>query len=549
MADDVLFAGQVISGRFRLRRLLGQGGMGRVWLAEHLALGTDIAVKFLDPRLSSRDDIRARFASEATAAARIQSPHVVTIHDSGFTEQELGFIAMELLRGEDLGRRLARETTLSPALTTSIISQTCRGLGKAHAMSIIHRDVKPENLFLCDDDAEPWVKVLDFGIAKSLAPGGATPKTDTGQILGTPLYMSPEQALGRALDVRSDLYSLAVVAYRCLTGRTPFVCSATGELIVAVSTQVPPTASSFNPAIGFALDAWFSSMLSKDPDARCAQSARDLAESFAAACEGVAPAVGARLGLAPTLHGADTPTLPERSLAREELAGSPTDAAMSSALVPTPHPRRRPLALGAIALAAALVIATSRSWLSPASLAPASSVTPQSAPLAEATTAVTAPLQPAAAATKALAALRLGASPPEATLWLDGQRLPGNPYSGAHAVDSAPHRLRAEAPGYVTEERPIALDRDLELTLALRPVPAETVPSSPPSDGAGAAEASPLPRARRAPPGGAPAKKAASPAPVAPALPPAPAAAPARAPSPSPRGDLELDRGDPWKPR
>ena len=547
MTDDVLFAGQVISGRFRLRRLLGQGGMGRVWLAEHLALGTDIAVKFLDPRLSSRDDIRARFAREAQAAARIQSPHVVTIHDSGFTEQELGFIAMELLRGEDLGRRLARETTLSAALTTSIISQACRGLGKAHAMSIIHRDVKPENLFLCDDEAEPWVKVLDFGIAKSLAPDGATPKTDTGQILGTPLYMSPEQALGRALDVRSDLYSLAVVAYRCLTGRTPFVCSATGELIVAVSTQVPPTASSFNPAIGFALDAWFSSMLSKDPDARCGQTARDVAESFAAACEGVAPAAaGARLGLASTLHGADTPTLPERSLAREELAGSPTDAAMSSALVPTPHPRRRSLTLGSIALVAALVLAvTSRSWLSPASHStiPASGATSVSPTLATETTTVAAPLQPSAA-TKAIAALHVSASPPEATLWLDGQLLAGNPYSGAHAIDSTPHQLRAEAPGYVTEERALALDPDVELTLALRPAPAHAVPITSPNDGASAAKAPA--RARRT----APPKQAAGAARSSTsAATPAPAAAPVGAPSPSPRGDLELDRGDPWKPR
>ena len=519
MSDDVLFADQVISGRFRLIRLLGQGGMGRVWLAEHLALGTDIAVKFLDPRLSSRDDIRARFAREATAAARIQSPHVVTIHDSGFTQEELAFIAMELLRGEDLGRRLARETTLSPALTASIIGQACRGLGKAHAMSIIHRDVKPENLFLCDDETEPWVKVLDFGIAKSLAPDGATLKTDTGQILGTPLYMSPEQALGRVLDVRSDLYSLAVVAYRCLTGRTPFVCNATGELIVAVSTQVPPTASSFNPSIGSALDAWFSSMLSKDPDRRCGQSARDLAETFAAACEGVAPAaVGARLCLATTLHGADTPTLPERALAREELAGNPTDAAMSSALVPTPHPRRRSLTLGGIALAVALVIAaTSPSWLLPASDSPAPSgaTPPTSAALATETTAVTAPLQPSAA-TKAIAALRIGASPAEATLWLDGQRLAGNPYSGAHALDLAPHRLRAEASGYVTEERSIVLDRDLELTLALRPAPVEAVPSRSPSDRGGAAEAPTPPRARRASPSPAPARGAAN---AAPALP------------------------------
>ena len=221
--------------------MLGRGGMGSVWEAYHLALETEIAIKFLDPQLSNRTDIRSRFAQEATAAARIKSPHVVGILDYGFTEDGRGFIAMELLKGEDLAQRIDRLGGLTPPEAAEVVVQACRGLAKAHQSGIVHRDLKPENLFVVEDDDGVLVKILDFGIAKAVGiSSGSAHKTDTGQILGTPLYMSPEQALGRPIDSRSDLYSLTVVAYRALAGRPPFVCEAVGELIVAVSTLVAP---------------------------------------------------------------------------------------------------------------------------------------------------------------------------------------------------------------------------------------------------------------------------------------------------------------------
>jgi serine/threonine protein kinase len=282
--DESLFPGRVISERFRLERLLGRGGMGTVWQARHLSLDTQIAIKFLNAELSKRQDIRSRFAREASSVARIRSPNVVGVLDSGFTDDGFAFIAMELLHGEDLGRRLAREGRCTVRETSSLVTQVARGLSKAHAVGIVHRDLKPENLFVVSDDDGLVVKILDFGIAKAVGPGAASHQTDTGQLLGTPTYMSPEQAMGRPLDRRSDLYSLAVVAYRCLAGRPPFAHSAPGELIVAVSTRTPPIPSSFNPDLPAVFDTWFERALAKHPDDRGWQTASELAESFELVC-------------------------------------------------------------------------------------------------------------------------------------------------------------------------------------------------------------------------------------------------------------------------
>lgn len=290
---DSLFPGRVISQRFRLESLLGRGGMGTVWRARHLSLDTEIAIKFLNAELSQRQDIRSRFAREASSVARIRSTNVVGVLDSGFTDEGFAFIAMELLHGEDLGRRLAREGRCSLRETSSIVTQVARGLSKAHAVGIVHRDLKPENLFVVSDDEGFVVKILDFGIAKAVGPGAASHQTDTGQLLGTPTYMSPEQAMGRPLDHRSDLYSLAVVAYRCLAERPPFAHSAPGETIVAVSTRTAPPPSSFNPELPTVFDAWFERALAKEPDDRGWQTAAELAESFESVCAEAAAALPA----------------------------------------------------------------------------------------------------------------------------------------------------------------------------------------------------------------------------------------------------------------
>jgi serine/threonine-protein kinase len=225
--------------------------------------------------------MRMRFEREAIAAARLRSPNVVTVIDHGVWEG-VPYIAMELLEGEDLSVRLRRVGCLSPRETVSIVAQVARALTRAHAAGLVHRDLKPANIFLVRDDDREIAKVLDFGVAKLDSRAGVDEMTTTGAVLGTPHYMSPEQAQGaKNLDHRSDLWALAVVAYRCLTGLLPFDSEALGELFVRIIMRPLPVPSQVAP-VPPGLDAWWLRAASRDPAMRF-QSARELADALALA--------------------------------------------------------------------------------------------------------------------------------------------------------------------------------------------------------------------------------------------------------------------------
>jgi hypothetical protein len=257
--------------------------MGLVWLAYHLTLEVRCAVKFIVDEAVRDPRYRAQFHLEARAIAQVRSPHVVRVLDHDVCD-DVPYIAMEFLEGEDLGARLQRVGRLDPRATYRIVSQVAHGLGKAHAAGIVHRDLKPENVFLAREDDEEVVKLLDFGIAKLDSVSG-----QAGSLVGTPEYMSPEQTRGvHEVDHRSDLWALAVIAYQCLTGRLPFEAGTLPELFARIMVQSPPLPSEVAHTLPPAVDLWWARGTSRTPEERF-QSARELAVAFGKAIRIVEP--------------------------------------------------------------------------------------------------------------------------------------------------------------------------------------------------------------------------------------------------------------------
>jgi eukaryotic-like serine/threonine-protein kinase len=293
----------LVAGKYRLTRLLGRGGMGSVWEGVHESLGTRVAVKLIDIEHVQSGDSQRRFETEARSAAKLQSKHVVEVYDYGVSPEGQPFIVMQYLAGEPLDRRLERVGRLSPFETARVVLQVCRALSRAHAVGIIHRDLKPENIFLVQDeeDGTELVKVVDFGIAKVVGAAPQDSATRTGSVLGTPYYMSPEQARGlRSVDHRSDLWSVGVIAFRCMVGRLPFDGEAVGDVLVNLCTGPIPVPSELMPDLPPGFDAFTARVLSRTPSDRFA-SAAELGEALAALC-GLSPRVGPTTGDVPILR-------------------------------------------------------------------------------------------------------------------------------------------------------------------------------------------------------------------------------------------------------
>jgi serine/threonine-protein kinase len=275
---EEIAAGTQVTPSIRLKRRIGAGGMGSVWIADHAALQTEVVVKLLADRLADDPTSQARFSREAAAAAHVKSPHVVQMLDHGVMEDGQPFIVMELLEGRDLGK-LIRERRLTPAETAHVIEHVALALGQAHAKGIVHRDIKPTNIFLCDVGADlPFVKLLDFGIALA----GDQQLTATGNVVGTPSFMSPEQLSGQDVGPASDLWSLGMVAFKALTGANPFERPSAAETMGAVLHGKLPIPTRYVPELPASTDVWFARACARDPALRFA-SAREMAESLWAA--------------------------------------------------------------------------------------------------------------------------------------------------------------------------------------------------------------------------------------------------------------------------
>jgi serine/threonine-protein kinase len=272
-------------GSYRCIQQLGEGGMGIVYLAQHALLGRRVAVKVLRPEHTRNPEIVDRFFTEARATTLIHHPGLVDIFDFGHADGGSVYIVMELLEGESLAARLKRERTLAIPQAIEIARQVAQALGAVHARGIVHRDLKPDNVFLLADDKMPQgirAKVIDFGVAKLLE-GGAFHRTRTGAIIGTPVYMPPEQCRGDQVNHRNDIYSLGCMLFEMICGRPPYVAKGAGDLIAMHLFEPVPPLPDFVPAV---LAASIRRALAKNADDRqqsMAELATELEDPAAAA--------------------------------------------------------------------------------------------------------------------------------------------------------------------------------------------------------------------------------------------------------------------------
>ena len=289
-----------IIGRYRLSGRLGAGAMGEVWSADHTTLGTQVAIKIIHAETARNANALARFEREAILSAKLKSVHVVNIIDHGH-HQGLPWQAMEHLEGQTLRERLNIRGRLEVHETAMVVRHVARALSKAHEIGLVHRDIKPSNLMVCpgEEDGEEIIKVLDFGIAKvtdELAMEGIV-ATRTGAMVGTPYYLSPEQAQGlKTVGPASDLWSLAVVAFECLTGGRPFDAPAMGPLIAKIIHFPIPS-----PSISPDINAWMMQALQRDPAQRF-KSAKAFAQSFILAAGLSDHMIASHVGLGSGVH-------------------------------------------------------------------------------------------------------------------------------------------------------------------------------------------------------------------------------------------------------
>jgi serine/threonine-protein kinase len=340
---DDLAENMVVADRFRLVRMIGKGGMGSVWQAQHLGLDIPCAVKFIEGALANVAEAHARFEREAKAAAQLRSPNVVQIFDHGVWEGR-PYIAMELLEGEDLGKRLAKSGgRLAPPDVNFVVQQVCRALSRAHQAGVVHRDLKPDNIFIVKDDDRDIVKILDFGVAKSAAALDGS-NTKTGAMLGTPYYMSPEQAQGiKSVDSRSDLWSLAVIVFQALTGRLPFESEALGDLLVKIIVSPVPVPSSYGVSLPPGFDNWWVKAADRNPENRFV-SAKAFAESLTIALgQSSMTEVTERVRLQRSERpGASTALMANGPDMRAYVPNTPQPGVHTAAFANTPQPMHAP---------------------------------------------------------------------------------------------------------------------------------------------------------------------------------------------------------------
>lgn len=521
----MLQPGMIVGGKYRLVERIGEGGMGFVWRAEHAALGRPFAIKFVLSNQSA--EAESRFFREAKIAAQIRHRHVVAITDFGTSEEGAPYLVMELLDGESLLDRISRPPAISVPELVELAAGALSGLEAVHAAGIVHRDIKPGNVFLVHEGDDVVAKILDFGTSRVTegAPTlvGAETITMTGVVVGTPYYMSDEQVRGRKdVDGRSDLYSIGVILYEALTGRLPFEAESLHALMVAIATEEPVPIDQLRPDLPTGLAAVVTRAMARSREDRF-QTARELRRALLATVGGassdVIPRTMVRAAPPADLATAETVVDHSRALPEQPVAPLPEPAANHAPALPLsstptisdnftlhrdPRTRRRwpiTVAIGFIVLGGAgvgLALALrDRPGDVPSPLPlPTRPLTPQPAlpPTAPPPLSLRAP--PPAPVPVAVAPpiareveVRLRGVPADGVVRVDGVAAPGPDVRLPR--DGQPRRVAVSAPGRLEWSVQHTCDADGEYEVVLAPVPAprltptkrDSAPSRPPPPG------------------------------------------------------------------
>ncbi|MDB4963214.1 MAG: serine/threonine protein kinase [Myxococcales bacterium] len=437
--------GQALDNKFRILRLIGRGGMGEVFEAEHTTLGKRVAIKLMLEKYTGDGEAVARFTREALAASRIGNPHIIDVSDIGTAPDGRAFVVMELLTGSPLSKVIEDGGPMPPQRAIGIMRQVLRAVHAAHAKGIVHRDLKPDNIFIIDGGEQPdFVKLLDFGISKMIDPdmqAAATKLTTTGVVMGTPLYMAPEQAMGVDVDHLADVYACGVIMYEMLAGRPPFEGATYAVLVAKLLTTEPQLLSELRPGLAPKLVAAVHRALEKEPKSRHVN-----AEAFAAALPSASSA--SAVELAGTMHsGQQIPVAPQ------------------------PHGKKFPIVAVSLALAIGIATAAVVIVMQKESGSGAPAQTTTAPPAAAITPPPPKPVVTEIQVPSEVGMLEVKSRPPGATVIIDG-----TPYSGQSQVtlEAGKHTIRVELEGYQPAETEYEIVAGVRATIEpwLQPLPA-----------------------------------------------------------------------------
>ncbi len=477
--------GTVLDKKYELIRMLGEGGMGTVYEAKHLLIGRRLAVKFLHAQYVTSQEVVTRFQREAQAAAAIGHENIIEVTDMGTTSDGAPYIVMEYLDGQDVREALTDKGIIPTGRACHIMVQALSALQAAHDAGIIHRDLKPENIYLIHKPGRPdYVKLLDFGISKfrSLEGEGAKGLTQTGTVLGTPYYMSPEQARGdQDISSRSDIYAMGVILYQMLTGQLPFDAPNYNALLIKILTEEPPPPGDINPDIPDDLVQAIQTAMARDPGDRYFD-----AMEFRQHLLSHLPSSSGQL---------DTEmTSASRSAVKAAMSSTMTPLEMTrsgSGLSGSASKNKLPVIIGSVAAAAVAVIvaivAITMSTEADTAASVASVASPNTAGLLQSPAPDTQPDEDAAAAEEktgtdesdakaqspspekaAQVRVNIAASPQKAVIKIDGVPVEGNPFSGVFKKDAVLHKLVIKAEGYDDEKSLISFAKDQDLEYELK---------------------------------------------------------------------------------